>query len=114
VHTLRKRLQDLYGTGEGTSHSVRILIPAGGYAVQFLHMPKAASPDSDEPSPVPSAHLVPLPDDHRPASLPLFDSESAAPSAAAGLWQRLALFAVLVLLTAAGILWVCGGISPFR
>jgi Malectin domain len=35
-HTLRKRLQDIYETGEGISHAVRIVIPAGGYAAQFI------------------------------------------------------------------------------
>ena len=38
-HTLRKRLQDIYETGEGMSHPVRIVIPAGRYAAQFVHLP---------------------------------------------------------------------------
>jgi len=37
-HTLRKRLQDIYETGEGMSHPVRIVIPAGRYAAQFVHV----------------------------------------------------------------------------
>lgn len=36
-HTLRKRLQELYEAGEGASHPVRIFIPTGGYAAQFVH-----------------------------------------------------------------------------
>jgi len=41
-HTLRKRLQDIYETGEGMSHPVRIVIPAGRYAAQFVHLPDPA------------------------------------------------------------------------
>lgn len=37
-HTLRKRLQDIYETGEGMSHAVRVVIPAGRYAAQFVHV----------------------------------------------------------------------------
>src|SRR5215472_7448443 len=33
VHTLRKRLQEVYSHGEGAKHSVRLVIPPGGYAV---------------------------------------------------------------------------------
>jgi hypothetical protein len=40
-HTLRKRLQDIYETGEGMSHTVRIVIPTGGYAAQFVHLQEA-------------------------------------------------------------------------
>ncbi len=43
-HTLRKRLQDIYETGEGISHPVRVVIPAGRYAAQFVHVPDAAHP----------------------------------------------------------------------
>jgi len=39
-HTLRKRLQEIYETGEGMSHPVRIVIPAGRYAAQFVHLPE--------------------------------------------------------------------------
>lgn len=40
VHTLRKRLLDVYDGGEGVSHPVRIVIPPGGYGAQFLHVPE--------------------------------------------------------------------------
>ncbi len=40
-HTLRKRLQDIYETGEGVSHLVRIVVPTGGYAPQFVHLQEA-------------------------------------------------------------------------
>ena len=36
-HTLRKRLQEIYETPDGMSHAVRVFIPAGGYAAQFIH-----------------------------------------------------------------------------
>jgi malectin (di-glucose binding ER protein) len=35
VHTLRKRLQEVYSHGEGATHNVRLVIPSGGYAVHF-------------------------------------------------------------------------------
>jgi hypothetical protein len=46
VHTLRKRLQEVYSQGEGANHSVRLVIPPGGYAVHFV------SVDSKPPSEV--------------------------------------------------------------
>ena len=36
VHVLRKRLQEVYAHGEGTTHTVRLIIPSGGYAVHFV------------------------------------------------------------------------------
>jgi hypothetical protein len=50
-HTLRKRLQELYETGEGASHPVRIFIPTGGYAAQFVHIPAADGPAVPMPDP---------------------------------------------------------------
>jgi Malectin domain len=43
-HTLRKRLHDIYDTGEGMSHAVRIVIPAGGYAAQFIDQQERVLP----------------------------------------------------------------------
>lgn len=40
VHNLRKRLQEVYESGEGASHAVRLVIPTGGYAAHFIHMPE--------------------------------------------------------------------------
>jgi Malectin domain len=59
-HTLRKRLQDIYETGEGMSHPVRIVIPAGRYAVQFVHPPETAHTASLPHLPRPEADLAPL------------------------------------------------------
>jgi Malectin domain len=50
IHTLRKRLQDLYESGEGASHPVRVVIPGGGYAVQFLHIAGSAATETAESS----------------------------------------------------------------
>ena len=36
VHSLRKRLQEVYSQGEGVTHSVRLVIPPGAYAVHFV------------------------------------------------------------------------------
>ncbi len=48
AHRLRKRLRDYYEAG-GSSHSVRIEIPPGQYAPQFLRQPPAApEPDTEE------------------------------------------------------------------
>jgi len=59
-HTLRKRLQDIYDTGEGISHAVRIVIPAGRYAVQFVHLPETGPPASLPNVPRPEPGLASL------------------------------------------------------
>jgi hypothetical protein len=59
-HTLRKRLQDIYETGEGMSHAVRIVIPAGRYAAQFVHLPETGHTASVPHVPRPEAGLAPL------------------------------------------------------
>jgi hypothetical protein len=59
-HTLRKRLQDIYETGEGMSHAVRIVIPAGRYAAQFVHLPETGHAASLAHVPPPEVGLAPL------------------------------------------------------
>jgi Malectin domain len=59
-HTLRKRLQDIYETGEGMSHAVRIVIPTGRYAAQFVHVPETGHTASLPHIPRPEAGLAPL------------------------------------------------------
>jgi Malectin domain len=58
VHTLRKRLQDIYETGEGMSHTVRIVIPAGRYAVQFVHLLETSRAAALAHVPAPEADLA--------------------------------------------------------
>lgn len=58
-HTLRKRLQDIYDTGEGMSHPVRIVIPAGRYAVQFVHLQETGQTASLPQVPRPEGGLAP-------------------------------------------------------
>ncbi|HSY35588.1 MAG TPA: malectin domain-containing carbohydrate-binding protein [Acidobacteriaceae bacterium] len=60
VHTLRKRLQDIYDSGEGASHAVRIVIPSGKYAVQFVHLPETGHVPSLLHVPRPAAGVAPL------------------------------------------------------
>jgi hypothetical protein len=59
-HTLRKRLQDIYETDEGMSHAVRIVIPTGRYAAQFVHLPETGHAASLPHIPRPEAGLAPL------------------------------------------------------
>ncbi len=98
-HTLRKRLQDIYETGEGVSHSVRIVVPTGGYAAQFVHLPEPGHPappayvSGDDPVAAPVAMPVPP----KPASPPPGSTASHAP------WFWLA--AIVVASLVAAIVW---------
>ena len=67
VHTLRKRLQEVYSQGEGASHGVRLVIPSGGYAVHFLSRDGKPSLEAEAPA----AHSSP---------------DSAIPPGGAGEW----------------------------
>ena len=51
VHVLRKRLQEVYSQGEGVTHAVRLVIPAGGYAVHFVSV-ASKPPSATEALPV--------------------------------------------------------------
>ena len=58
VHILRKRLQEVYSHGEGVSHSVRLVIPPGAYAVHFVSVeakPRLEAEGSPADAPVDSA-----------------------------------------------------------
>ena len=49
VHTLRKRLQEVYQRGEGVDHEIRLVVPPGRYAVEFLaKSPKPAHQGAEE------------------------------------------------------------------
>jgi len=76
-HTLRKRLQDIYDTGEGVSHPVRIVIPAGRYAAQFVHQPVLSHAASLPYSPPAEVHAV-------PAAVPFVAHELPSPTFVSG------------------------------
>jgi len=97
VHTLRKRLQEIYETGEGASHPVRVLIPPGGYSVQFLHV--AEPPHASSEVPVANSGPLPHPADPFGSSLPPTDSSAPPaplpPSRFPWLWISAALLLVI-------------------
>ena len=98
VHTLRKRLQDIYETGEGMSHPVRIVIPAGRYVAQFVHLPETGEAASLSHFPRPEPGRAPL------AAPPFASPPSSRPSGSARapwLW----FVALIVVGLAAAILW---------
>jgi len=101
VHTLRRRLQELYESEEGAAHSVRVVIPAGGYGVQFLHVPETPSAPSayssetephridiaaSAPPPTPVAETLPPP---APQPSRLWWIAALVLVAAVGLWLAL-------------------------
>ncbi|MDR3735732.1 MAG: malectin domain-containing carbohydrate-binding protein [Acidobacteriaceae bacterium] len=97
VHTLRKRLQDIYESGEGTSHPIRIVIPPGGYGAQFLHVPQildaGAEPDAS------ATEAIPLSGPEPPAR-----ADAPTPSAPHAFWFWIA--AVFVLTGVAALFWI--------
>jgi hypothetical protein len=98
-HTLRKRLQDIYDTGEGMSHPVRIVIPAGRYAVQFVHLQETGQTASLPQVPRPEGGLAPpVGPPFAPPAPPPRPSGSARVS-----WFWFAALVVVVLIAA--ILW---------
>ena len=103
-HTLRKRLQDIYETGEGMSHPVRIVIPAGRYAAQFVHLPEPGDPASPPAAPQPEDGLAPL------VAAPFAPSEPSAPSSAGVSWLWFAGLVVIGLVAAA--VWRESHLSP--
>ena len=59
VHTLRKRLQEVYSHGEGASHPVRLVIPPGAYAVHFVSVDSKPRPETEAASANDSTDLSP-------------------------------------------------------
>jgi len=102
-HTLRKRLQEIYDTGEGMLHPVRIVIPAGRYAAQFVHLP-----ETNHAAPVPAFPraeallAMPAESPFEPPSAPP-PSQPAESSAKHTAW--ILLVAIVAAGMAAAILW---------
>lgn len=115
VHRLRKRLA-LYYANVGANHTLRIVIPVGGYVPDFqlwdqsLAMEPSEEPHESELIPT----ICPLTNGSEPMDLPaeaIADTESAilpAPSAAEPVRSRFAMAAVAVLLVlvVAPLLWI--------
>jgi len=98
-HTLRKRLQDIYETGEGMSHPVRIVIPAGRYAAQFVHLPEIGHITSP-PYPSGAEPAVAPPVTNSFAPPPQLPSPSSKSPAARAPWFWFAVLVVVGLVAA--------------
>lgn len=88
VHVLRKRLQEVYSHGEGAGHSVRLVIPPGGYAVQFVSV-GSKSPEVEASSDVAAAAAYEAVE---------WPKETVSRSAGSSLWLILALVGVFLTL----------------
>ena len=115
-HTLRKRLQEFYETDEGASHPVRILIPTGGYAAQFVHVPSAAGTTVPTPEPqLPEAASEPeLAAAAAPPPEPPLPPDGSLPHRSPLTVPAYWLIALIVAVVATGTIWRSRHVAAVR